>query len=355
MLEIREGSCLPRVLVGVNVGLVCVGSIIAILAFSQLIRIHLRNSQLGWTRQKVLHLLIGSSNVGYFLFFVLTLVAACYDWPCWSYSCGFIAMAIPRILLFSAFLLLLSFWIDLCHQADDEEEDDDDEYGFLQALLKRSLFQPSSSSADNQRICFPFQSIHVGSRQKIVILVTVLIFLVMITFAVVIWIGMGNDAIKSSVVAQVYVALFAIAKLLLGGALAYYGLLLCLKIRTVRSERASSETWKIAGLAVVSVLCFTPSAIIALSTTIPAVYHWQDLQINGVYTTVLLIVYYFVVPSAFVLWVMRELPALAVNIREDESRTIAFIHDSSAAAIHQPGHWTTGTSTQSEILSVSPV
>ncbi|XP_031279671.1 tobamovirus multiplication protein 1-like [Pistacia vera] len=358
MLEIREGSCLPRVLVGVNVGLVCVDSIIAILAFTQLIRIHLRNSQLGWTRQKVFHLLIGSSNVGFFLYFALTLVAACYKWPCWSYCCGFIAMAIPRILLFAAFLLLLSFWIDLCHQADEEEEEDDDEYGFLEALLKRSLHKPGSSSADSHRICFPFQSIHVGSRQKIVILVTVLVFLIMITFAVVIWIGMGDNPINSSVVAQVYVALFTIAMLLLGGALACYGLLLCLKMRTVRSERASSEMWKIAGLAVVSVLCFTPSAIIALSTGIPVLYHWQELQINGVYTISLLILYYFVgssVPSIFVLWVMRELPPVVVTNRRDESRMIAFIHDSSAAAIHQPERWTTAASTQSQISSVSPI
>jgi hypothetical protein len=60
--------------------------------------------------------------------------------------------------------------VDLCHQADDDEEEDE-EYGFLQALLKRSLNKSSSSNPDSHRICFPFQSIHVGSRQKIVILV----------------------------------------------------------------------------------------------------------------------------------------------------------------------------------------
>ncbi|KAK9936737.1 hypothetical protein M0R45_013563 [Rubus argutus] len=43
--------------------------------------------------------------------------------------------------------------------------------------------------------------------------------------------------------------LFAMVTLLLGGALACYGLLLCLRMRTVRSERASSEMWKVAGLA----------------------------------------------------------------------------------------------------------
>ncbi|KDO78127.1 hypothetical protein CISIN_1g024948mg [Citrus sinensis] len=244
MLQLGEGSCFPGLLVGVNVGLAFVDGIIASLAFAQLIRIHLRNSQLGWTRQKVFHLLIGSSNVGYLLYFVLTLVAACNGWLCWSYSCGFIAMAFPRLLLFAAFLLLLSFWVDLCHQPDDEEEEDE-EHGFLEALLKRSLSKPGSPNTDTRRICVPFHSIHVGSRQKIVILATVLVFILMMTFAVVIWIGMGENPIDSSMVARVYVSLFSIAILLLGGALACYGLILCLKMRTVRSESATSEMWKV--------------------------------------------------------------------------------------------------------------
>lgn len=29
---------------------------------------------------------------GYFVYFVLTLVAACKGWTCWSQSCGFIVM-----------------------------------------------------------------------------------------------------------------------------------------------------------------------------------------------------------------------------------------------------------------------
>ncbi|XP_024951154.1 tobamovirus multiplication protein 1-like isoform X2 [Citrus sinensis] len=327
MLQLGEGSCFPGLLVGVNVGLAFVDGIIASLAFAQLIRIHLRNSQLGWTRQKVFHLLIGSSNV-----------------------------AFPRLLLFAAFLLLLSFWVDLCHQPDDEEEEDE-EHGFLEALLKRSLSKPGSPNTDTRRICVPFHSIHVGSRQKIVILATVLVFILMMTFAVVIWIGMGENPIDSSMVARVYVSLFSIAILLLGGALACYGLILCLKMRTVRSESATSEMWKIAGLAVVSVLCFTPSAFIGLLTEIPVLYHWHRLEINGVSTSLLLILYYFVgssVPSAFVLWEMRDLPPFVVANRQDESRTITFIRESSAAVNHHQ-RWTTATSAQNQISSVSPI
>uniref|UniRef100_A0A2P2NYE8 THH1/TOM1/TOM3 domain-containing protein n=1 Tax=Rhizophora mucronata TaxID=61149 RepID=A0A2P2NYE8_RHIMU len=54
MFELGKGCCcFPTEVMGVNVGLACVDGIIAVLAFTQLIRIHLRNAPLGWTRQKV--------------------------------------------------------------------------------------------------------------------------------------------------------------------------------------------------------------------------------------------------------------------------------------------------------------
>ncbi|KAK8353479.1 hypothetical protein V6Z12_A05G160800 [Gossypium hirsutum] len=258
---------------------------------------------------EVLHLLVGSTNSGYFVYFVLTLVAACRGWLCWSFSCGFVVMAFPRILFFATFLVLLSFWVDLCHQADDEEEEDD-EQGFVEALLRNSINRPRSSIADS-RICYPFRLIHVGNRQKIVILVKfhILVFLFITTFAVLIWIGMEDNPIESSMVSR------------LGGALAYYGFLLYQKMSTVRSERASSEIWKVAGLATLSVLCFTSNSFVALFTNIPfdkfnrvfliadMLDHWHVPHVHAVYTSTLLILYYFIdssVPSAFILWVMRE-------------------------------------------------
>ncbi|XP_011085261.1 tobamovirus multiplication protein 1 isoform X2 [Sesamum indicum] len=327
MLELREGSCYPEAVVGVNVGLACVDAVIAFIAFYQLIRIHSRNLLLGWTRQKVFHLMIGSSNLGYFLYFVLTLVAACKGWVCWSHSCGFIVMAFPKILFVAAFLLLLSFWVDLCHQSND---DDEDEYCSSQeALLETTNI--SDSNTNSIRKCFSFVSIRIGSRQKVVILVAVLVFAIMVASSVLIWIGMGKNPIDSAVVAQVYVDLIAITVLLLGGALACYGLLLFLKMRKVRSERASTEMWKL-------------------------FYHWHEQQIDGVYTSLLLVLYYFIgssVPSAFVLLVMRELPPPLVINRRQESRTIAFIRDHSVAA--HPEHWTATTSVQTQVSRASPV
>ncbi|XP_073299163.1 uncharacterized protein [Primulina huaijiensis] len=211
MLEFRYGSCYPKAVVRVNVGLASVDGVIAILAFCQrtyfllvfpptlyqLMRIHSRNSEAGWTRQKVFHLMIGSSNLGYFLYFVLNLVAACKGWSYWSHSCGFIVMSLPKILFVAAFLLLLSFWVDLCHQSNDDDEDEESPREVL--LKKRNKADPTANSS---RDCCSFRPTRVGSRQKVAILVTILVFAIMVASSVLIWIGMGMNPIDSAVVAQ---------------------------------------------------------------------------------------------------------------------------------------------------------
>ncbi|KAL2467382.1 tobamovirus multiplication 1 [Abeliophyllum distichum] len=350
MLKLRIGSCYPKTYVGVNAGLACVHGVIALLAFCQLMRIHSRNSH--WTRQKVFHLMIGSSNLGYVLYFVLTLFAACKDWLCWSYSCGFISMAFPKILFVAAFLLLLSFWVDFFHQSN--EDDEDEGWSPQEALLeKKSKFD---SIANCPRECCTFRTIHIGSRQKVVILVTLLIFSITIASAVLIWIGMGKNPIDSKVVAQVYVDILAVAIVLLGGALACYGLVLFLKMRKVRSERATCEMWKFAGLAFISIVCFTSSAYVAITTNIPLIYHWRQQDIDGVRTPLLLVLYYFVgssVPSAFVLCGMRELPPLLVSNTKEEWTTIIFITDGSEVVY--PQSWTAAASMQNQVSRASPI
>ncbi|RXH86405.1 hypothetical protein DVH24_017458 [Malus domestica] len=332
MFGLREGSCFPRVLVGVNVGLALVDGIIAFLAFYQLIRIHLRNSQLGWTRQKltkacwhclntyfclaqVFHLLIGSSNLGKNCLFPIP-IHYCLLFFVVSESYKFCFAALPEILFFAAFLLLLSFWVDLCHQADDEDEED--EGSFREALLEKTFSKPNSLDRDSYRNCFPLRFVHIGSRQRIVIMVTVLVFVIMIASAVIIWIGMGKNSIDSALVARVWKRL-----------------LLCLRMRNVRSERASSEMWKVACLAVVSILCFTSSSFVALLTDIPVRSS---------------------IPSALVLWVVRELPpSITANIREEPS-TITFVSGGSTTLQH-PQSWTAAMSlrNQVQISRASPI
>ncbi|KAG4999626.1 hypothetical protein JHK87_020698 [Glycine soja] len=396
MSGFRDARCFPRPILAVNLALALLHVVVAFLAFFQLLRIHMRNAQLGWTRQKVFHVLIGSSNLGYVIYLALTLVAACKGWTCWSHSCGFVFMAFPKVLFFAAFLLLLSFWVDLCHQADD---DDDYEGSFCDnPLLEKTSNESNLASIDSHRKCFPFWFARVGNRQKIVILVTLLVFIIVVAFAVVIWIGLGKNPIDSEVAARIYLYLSAIGMLLLGGALACYvssnartwihmykldtivsscsinfrvvlhlycqlhlakstGILLCLKMSRVRAEKPSSEMWKfsqVAGLTIVSVLCFTSSSCVELLTDIPMQYNWHLRRLNDVYSSLLLILYYFVgssIPSALVLWVMRELPPEEAASISEESSTIAFVADSSIA-IHHPQRWTTATSMQNQHFKI---
>ncbi|KAF3444993.1 hypothetical protein FNV43_RR14686 [Rhamnella rubrinervis] len=322
----RNIDSLPLDLFVLNIALASLNGFLAAVAFCQLVRMHMRNREEGWTRQKVLHFMIGTSNLGYVIYFISTVVASCQKWLCWYHVCGFILMAYPKILFLSAFLLLLSFWVDLCHQAKDDE-DDDSENRNRQALLENSKSEPDLLNKDGHRSCCSFESLQVGSHQKFVIVVVVLVFILMVSSALIIWIGSGKNPIDSAVVARVYEDFLAIAVLLLGVALGCYGLQLILKLRKVRSEKASSEMWKVVGLAVTSVVCFTSSALVALFTDIPLYYHWHLMKVYGVRAPVFLIVYYFIgslVPSAFVLWIMRELPPPITN-QQKQSRIITFV------------------------------
>lgn len=347
--------CFPPALVAVSVALACIDGVIATFAFAQLIRMQMRNPQLGWTRQKVFHLMIGSSNTGYCVYFISTLVSTCKRWFCWSHACGFFLMACPTILFQSTFLLLLSFWVDLCHQANDEDEEDDD--SCQEYLLEKPKTLQGPSYLDHHKKCSLFHCMHVGSRQRCVVVVIFAIFIMMIAFAALIWIGMGKNPIDSSKVARVYIDVFAIAILVLAGALAVYGLFLFLKMSRVRSEKASSEMWKVAGLAVICFVCFTSSAVVALSTDIPLLYHWRPRDVNGVITSLLIILYYFIgssIPSAFVLWIMRELPPAVALQSEAQSRIITFISDTPAVS-HNPQRWTSATSSQNQASRASPI
>ncbi|KVH88378.1 protein of unknown function DUF1084, partial [Cynara cardunculus var. scolymus] len=317
IVELEQPGCYSKALVAVNLALAFIDCVIAVLAYYQLMRIHSRTPHRGWTRQKVFHLMIGFSNT-----------------------------ALPKILFLAAFLLLLSFWVDLCHQANNEDEDE----GSPQEALVEKANKPNLK-VNRRRRCCTFRVFSVGSRQQVVILVTLLIFVIMLASAALIWIGLGKNPIDSAVVARVYVDIFAVAMLLLGGALACYGYVLVSKMSKVRSERASSEMWKVAGLAMVSVLCFTTSSVVAVFTNIPVLYHCGWRSIGGIYASLLLILYYLIgssIPSAFVLWIMRELPpSVAINVPE-ESRTLTFVSDYSATT--QPQHWTTITTAQNQVM-----
>ncbi|KAG5015112.1 hypothetical protein JHK85_021248 [Glycine max] len=350
MSGFRDARCFPRPILAVNLALALLHVVVAFLAFFQFFVFYLGAPVAENSHEECAAWL--DSSKSYVIYLALTLVAACKGWTCWSHSCGFVFMAFPKVLFFAAFLLLLSFWVDLCHQADD---DDDYEGSFCDnPLLEKTSNESNLASIDSHRKCFPFWFARVGNRQKIVILVTLLVFIIVVAFAVVIWIGLGKNPIDSEVAARIYLYLSAIGMLLLGGALACYGILLCLKMSRVRAEKPSSEMWKVAGLTIVSVLCFTSSSCVELLTDIPMQYNWHLRRLNDVYSSLLLILYYFVgssIPSALVLWVMRELPPEEAASISEESSTIAFVADSSIA-IHHPQRWTTATSMQNQHFKI---
>lgn len=266
-------------------------------------------------------------------------------------------MACPQILFLAAFLLLLSFWVDLCHQAN--EEDDVDDENILSPLLAKFQAIPGSLHADGRRRFCSFRSIHIGSRQKFVILVVVLTFVFMISFAVLIWAGRGENPIDSPLMARVYLDIFSVAILLLGGAFACYGVLLFSKMRKVRSEMISTEMWKVVRLAAVSLVSFTSSAVLALVTNVPLQVHcyWHIDHSDSTYISVFSFFYYFIgssVPTGFVLWVMREMPPRLTANRPDESRVITFIRDT-PTTIHAPQWRNTVTSSQNKALKASPI
>ncbi|XP_038902574.1 tobamovirus multiplication protein 1 [Benincasa hispida] len=351
-------ACLPLDLLVLDVAMASINGLLAFVAFWQLIRIHMRSQQDGWTRQKALHLMIGSSNLGYMIYFIFALVAIIQLWHCWSHVFGFVLMAFPKILFLAAFLLLLSFWVDLCHQANDEEDDDEDdeENNIRQALLENSKNKPGSSNVDGHRRCCGFPAMHLGSRQKIVIMVVMLVFLLMVAVSILIWIGAGRNPIDSTAVARVYEDFLAITVLLSGGALGFYGFMLFYRLKKVRSEEASSEMKKVGGLAVVCVVCFTSSALVDLLTDIPLSYNWRFKRTNGVKALVLLILYFCMgslIPSAFLLWIMRELPPPKKIQRQEESRAIAFI--SHGAADVNPQGWTAVARSKNQASRASPI
>ncbi|KAL0363551.1 UNVERIFIED_CONTAM: hypothetical protein Scaly_1310300 [Sesamum calycinum] len=234
-----------------------------------------------------------------------------------------------RVSLYSLLIM-----VDLCHVSNDDDEDEGCSY--QEALLEK--LNTSDSNVNDRCRCCSFRSIPIGSRQKIVILVTVIVFAIMIACSVLIWVGMRKGPINPAIVAEARLMLF-------------------LKMRKVRSDRASSEMRKVAGLAIVSVLSFASSASVAIGTNIPLFYHWHEREISGVYTSLLLVVYYFLgssVPSAFILFVMRELPPPLVIKRQEQSRTtLAFISDRSAATHGQ--RWTAATSVQNQVSRASPI
>lgn len=235
--------------------------------------------------------------------------------------------------------------------AKDEGDGEDNEgHNMQQALLANSTIRQDWSDEGTGCRCCSFRNIEVEGRQKFVAAVIMLAFVLMIAFAVIIWIGNGKNPIDSVSIARIYTQLIAVAFLLLGGAIVCYGITLFLKLSKVRSESASGDMWKVGGLAAVCVISFTSRASVALSTETPLFYSLRLWDIKGVKQPLLLIVYFFIgssVPSAFLLWVMRELPRPITSNTQGDHATVTFISYGATAA-RLSNQWAAATSSRNQ-------
>ncbi|BAD87102.1 unknown protein [Oryza sativa Japonica Group] len=346
------GGCLPMPVISAEVALAVIDASISVAAFVQLARIHRHDQQHGWTRQKIFHFMIGLCNLVFLVYFVSTIIATCERWLCWVHGCGFVLMASPQILLLASFLLLLSFWVDLCHQTNDEDEEDTRSHH--EALLDRTKNKPGIRAVDVRRRCCP--GVQLGSRQKFVILVLLLSFVVTIAFAILIWIGRGENPIDSSLLKRVYLDVFSVVVLVLGGALACYGAILFSKMSKVRSETGSSEKRKVASLATVSLICFSSSAILALVTNVPVLVYWYSADEYIINNAIILFMYYFIgssIPSGFVLWVMKDIPHRQTVERPTQSRVVILFRDRPSPT--QDPQWRTAVTSSNKALKSSPI
>uniref|UniRef100_A0A0E0N2H5 THH1/TOM1/TOM3 domain-containing protein n=1 Tax=Oryza rufipogon TaxID=4529 RepID=A0A0E0N2H5_ORYRU len=240
--------------------------------------------------------------------------------------------------------------VDLCHQTNDEDEEDTRSHH--EALLDRTKNKPGIRAVDVRRRCCP--GVQLGSRQKFVILVLLLSFVVTIAFAILIWIGRGENPIDSSLLKRVYLDVFSVVVLVLGGALACYGAILFSKMSKVRSETGSSEKRKVASLATVSLICFSSSAILALVTNVPVLVYWYSADEYIINNAIILFMYYFIgssIPSGFVLWVMKDIPHRQTVERPTQSRVVTLFRDRPSPT--QDPQWRTAVTSSNKMDQIS--
>ncbi|CAI5981957.1 unnamed protein product [Closterium sp. NIES-65] len=129
----------------------------------------------------------------------------------------------------------------------------------------------SSAASDGARTPrFRWQKLRVKGRQRIVLAVVSFISLLTAVFALLIWYGFGDNPIDPTLMAQMHADFFAVATLLSGGGLAFYGLLLFSKMSVLRAGPSAADLSKIAWLAGMCLLCFSLRAFIVLAKYIPS-------------------------------------------------------------------------------------
>ncbi|CAI5529991.1 unnamed protein product [Closterium sp. Naga37s-1] len=170
----------------------------------------------------------------------------------------------------------------------------------------------SSAASDGARTPrFRWQKLRVKGRQRIVVAVVSFISLLTAVFAFLIWYGFGDNPIDPTLMAQMHADFFAVATLLSGGGLAFYGLLLFSKMSVLRAGPSAADLSKIAWLAGMCLLCFSLRAFIVLAKYIPPIMSLSFRDKHGNLLPFWFLVYHCIgeaVSSAMVLFILNGLP-----------------------------------------------
>eukprot|EP00897_Mesotaenium_endlicherianum_P002777 jgi/Mesen1/2527/ME000161S01580 len=269
--------------------------------------------------------MVFASSLGHAGYFMLSAGAACRDWPCWNHA------------------------VDLCHQATDEEDeeeeeeaeaesndsesgdDDEDDVSPMRMELPPLPLQLQQQEEERgtcellainkqrrrrrrrrRRGCsLCWRRMGIRRRQKVVVAIVVLICVLTAAFAVLIWVGVGNNPIDSYAVARVHADFFACVMLFLGGGLAIYGLLLFSKMSRLRSGKSSADLSKVAWLAVVCLVCFSARAFLVLAKNLPVDLGVTFADSFGNFLPSWYLFYYIIgeaIPSVVVLIILKDMP-----------------------------------------------
>jgi len=239
---------------------------LAIIPVIQLVRIHLRVPDLGWTTQKLfLCLTLLSSLVRCVFFAIVPIIHGEFFMVNFeNYPVFTILDTLPSILFFSTYTLLILFWAEIIHHARNQ-----------------SLSFP-------QKLRPIFMTINMVVYLILVACWLLLFFLYNHTFVI--------DIAVNAFLSVIYLCAAA-------GFVVYGGrLYIMLKQFPIESRGRRSKLKEVGWVTIICTTCFVTRAGLLIFSTVDRAIDVNDLFIGG---------YYFIVeilPSALVLFILRKLP-----------------------------------------------
>jgi len=239
----------------------------------QLVRIHLRVPDLGWTTQKLfLCLTLLSSLVRCVFFAIVPILHGDFFMVNFeNYPIFTVLDTLPSILFFSTYTLLILFWAEIIHHAR------------------------------NQSLTFPQR------LRPIFMTINMLVYLALVAFWLLLFF-LYNHTFLIDIAVNVFLSVIYLCAA--AGFVVYGGrLYIMLKQFPIESRGRRSKLKEVGWVTVICTTCFITRAALLILSTVDRAVDVKDWFIGG---------YYFIVeilPSALVLFILRKLPP-----RRDHSR-----------------------------------